>query len=111
MNNGRENRSMAAKKKALACPDASQMKVEGEPFCARLDEAIPELGLAHGSGSRLKTKRLHGGGVFGGKNPPKKEPRVKYCIKWLLMLYYECSRLNGLGSPFGFETSHLYRSR
>ena len=53
----------------------------------------------------MKTKNLPKEGVFGGKNPPKKEPRAKYCIKWLLMLYYEGSRLNGLWSPFGIETS------
>ena len=74
---------------------------------ARRSDDVAERGLAHGSGSRLKTKRLLHGGVFGGKNPPKKEPRVKYCIKWLLMLYYECGRLNGLWGPFGFETYQL----
>ena len=39
---------------------------------------------------------------------PKKESFLetlgKYCLKWLPMLYYECRRLNGLGSPFGIET-------
>ena len=40
---------------------------------------------------------------------PKKgsflETLGKYCIKWLPVLYYECGRLNGLGSPFGIETA------
>src|SRR5438105_10084730 len=42
---------------------------------------------------------------------PKKgsfwEPLANYCINWLRMLYYECRRLNGLGSPFGFETQYF----
>ena len=38
------------------------------------------------------------------KKRPKKVTRAKYCIKWLPMLYYVCGRLNGLWSPFGFET-------
>ena len=38
------------------------------------------------------------------KKRPKKVIRAKYCIKWLLMLYYECRRRNGLWSPFGIET-------
>lgn len=35
----------------------------------------------------------------------KKEPLAEACFFWLLMLYYEHSRLNGLWSPFGIETS------
>jgi len=34
----------------------------------------------------------------------KKESLANACFFGLLMLYYEHSRLNGLGSPFGFET-------
>ncbi len=40
------------------------------------------------------------------KKRPKKVTRAKYCIKWLLMLYYECGGLNGLWSPFGIETGY-----
>ena len=32
------------------------------------------------------------------------EPLGNACLKRLVMLYYECSSLNGLWSPFGFET-------
>src|ERR1700693_6127237 len=36
------------------------------------------------------------------------EPLANPCVNRLPMLYYECRRLNGLGSPFGMETwSHL----
>ena len=38
------------------------------------------------------------------KKLPKKEIREKCCIKWLLMLYYEGSRLKGDWLPFGIET-------
>src|SRR6266567_9023179 len=72
--------------------------------CAGCSDGVAERRLAHGSGSRWKAKSLSHEGVFGGKKPSKKEPRAKYCIKWLLMLYYECGRLNGLWSPFGIET-------
>src|SRR2546430_5978246 len=41
---------------------------------------------------------------FARKKSPKNVTRANACIKWLPMLYYECSRLNGLWSPFGFET-------
>ena len=71
---------------------------------ARRSDDVSERSLALGSPSHLKAKSLSNAAVFGRKKPPKKEPRAKYCIKWLLMLYYKCSRLNGLGSPFGFET-------
>ena len=44
---------------------------------------------------------------------PKKgsflEPLGNYCIKRLLMLYYECRRLNGLGSPFGIGKRIVWR--
>src|SRR5947207_12759576 len=76
--------------------------------CARRSDGVAERGLAPGSRRPVKAKNLSHEGVFGGKKLPKKEPRAKYCIKWLLMLYYEGSRLNGLGSPFGFETFTYY---
>ena len=34
-----------------------------------------------------------------------KETLGNACIKWLPMLYYKGSRLNGLGSPLGIETA------
>ncbi len=34
-----------------------------------------------------------------------KETLGNACVNWLLMLYYKCRSRNGLGSPFGIETS------
>ncbi len=41
---------------------------------------------------------------FLSKNLFCKETLGNACMKWLPVLYYEGSRLNGLWSPFGFET-------
>ena len=43
--------------------------------------------------------------ISASKNPPKKASRENACFFWLLMLYYEHSRLNGRGCPSGIETS------
>ncbi len=36
-----------------------------------------------------------------------KETLGNACVNWLLMLYYKCRSRNGLGSPFGIETTNL----
>ena len=57
-------------------------------------------------GSRRATSMIHAKNedFLARKIASKKEPLANACIDRLLMLYYRGSRLNGLGSPLGFET-------
>src|SRR5437868_4140755 len=53
---------------------------------------------------------LENGPHFSEKNSPKKACLENACLFWLVMLYYKRSRLNGLWSPFGIETSGFKES-
>src|SRR5437588_10206231 len=66
---------------------------------------LSERGPSHGSRRTTSMICANNEALVARKMGSKKEPLANACFFGLLMLYYEHSRLNGLGSPFGFETA------
>ena len=64
-------------------------------------DGLVELRLSRGFSSLLKVIRPQKRVNSDTKFFSKKEPLANHCANWLLMLYYECRRLNGRGFPFG----------
>jgi hypothetical protein len=65
---------------------------------------VSERRLSEDARSGLTRKEAKNAALFLLKKLFCKEALGNACIKWLPVLYYECSRLNGLWSPFGIET-------
>ena len=65
---------------------------------------VSEHRLSEDARSGLTRKEAKNAALFLLKKLFSKEALGNACIKWLPVLYYECRRLNGLGSPFGIET-------
>ena len=65
---------------------------------------LSERGPSHGSRRATSMICANNEALVVRTMGSKKESLANACFFGLLMLYYEHSRLNGLGSPFGFET-------
>ena len=67
----------------------------------RRSDGVAERSLSEDARSGLTRKEVKTASLFLPKKLFSKEALGNACIKWLPVLYYECSRLNGLWSPFG----------
>jgi len=65
-----------------------------------LGDGASEQRLSEYSRSDLTRKEVRNASIFPPKNLFCKEALGNACMKWLPVLYYEGSRLNGLWSPF-----------
>ncbi len=78
-------------------------EIEAELSERRSDGGV-ERRLSEGSTRGWKANMIKQALLYGSQNRLFLEPLGNYCLQRLLMLYYKGSRLNGLWSPFGFET-------